>query len=40
MGNQEASWEEAGLEALELEEGELPEEPELLLEASCWAAAS
>lgn len=42
MGNQEASWEEAELEALELEEGELPEEeePELLLEASCRAAAS
>ena len=42
MGNQDAAWEEAELEALELEEAELPEEedPELLLSASCWAAAS
>ena len=42
VGNQDAAWEEAELEALELEEAELPEEeePELLLSASCWAAAS
>ena len=37
VGNQDAAWEEAELEALELPE---EEEPEPLLSASCWAAAS